>query len=496
MITLLFFYGAIEMSGVKLKPSDRFKKTSAVSPIAVMEKSAKKPPKISSWSSVTVSFRGKLDRQNDDKNHREESKEQVKPETKKLKNEEKPKISQPETAVTLPQAPVVIKNKNRHKKAKKLLRFQPVAPAQYIFQEAKSSTFFSKDKSSSKKLLDTIKEEKFTCYDTSRIFPAGYRGIGPELLPEKVKLVLKILLQHRFTVVVVGGYVRGVTKPVNDYDLATNATPEQIMALLQNYHDTTSEIGTVERAPGKVPLVKMKINDEFNVLPPILIDICTFHKFDPKTGVTYLPRENSLLRDSPLNAIALRPYLVGDTVEYTVHDYCNGFGDYDNKIVRLIGNPEQRLQNEYHMAFRLIRLASKLHFTLEEKTAAAIVSCRSSFAAIHPKRIEEEVKKIYELIEEDPLAFVECLDFLNKFELLPIMFQKMYEGKYFGITLEKKAQEQINDMTQLYKQAKQDYQILMSPKNQTNVSGFYVSPGYYFSASTQSQTSAELKCQF
>lgn len=213
----------------------------------------------------------------------------------------------------------------------------------------------------------------------------GFKGVGPttaaiflrNITPiwfgdvnshdyESARSAAEILSRHGFESYIIGGAVRDLKlgKRPKDFDLATNATPEQIAQISQfkqsKYKDTAQAFG--------VTRVKFDYNGT-----PGGVEIATYRKdIDPHLGrkatkVSYTTlKEDVLRRDFTINALALNP------ANGEIIDYVNGLADLDAKLVRFIGDPKERIAEDPLRIMRAIRFKNHLGFNYEEETAQAI----------------------------------------------------------------------------------------------------------------------------
>ncbi len=204
---------------------------------------------------------------------------------------------------------------------------------------------------------------------------------------------------------VVGGAVRDLMlgKTPKDFDVATNATPEQIAALFRG-----------ARIVGRrFQIVHVRMGRE-------IIEVTTFRgdhesadskdKNQARRGQTgVLLRDNvfgtleqdAIRRDLTINA------LYYDPVDDAVIDYTNGLSDIENKLLKLIGDPVTRYQEDPVRMLRVIRFQAKLGFEIELQTANAIQSCAKLLAQIPAARLFDEFLKGF--MAGDAAAFARAL---------------------------------------------------------------------------------------
>ncbi|HSD98983.1 MAG TPA: HD domain-containing protein [Patescibacteria group bacterium] len=205
-------------------------------------------------------------------------------------------------------------------------------------------------------------------------------------IPDNVLSVYHTLQKEGFQVYLVGGCVRDMLlqKQVKDWDMTTNATPEEILAVFPNgFYD--NQFGTVG-----VPIV---LNDEQKV-----VEITTYRternytdsRHPGKVAWGKTIEEDLQRRDFTINAIALA---IKDGAEEIVDPY-DGQKDVKNRIIKAVGNPNERFKEDALRLMRAIRFATQLSFTIEENTWKAIQEDAQLLPLISKERIRDELLKI------------------------------------------------------------------------------------------------------
>jgi len=238
------------------------------------------------------------------------------------------------------------------------------------------------------------------------------------IIPKEVKLVISKLEKAKFQAYIVGGCVRDLLRKAepNDWDVATNAKPEDIEKLfLKSYSD--NKFGTVTVLTGsKNPKLKE-------------IEITTF-RIDEKysdgrhpDSIKYAKtiEEDLTRRDFTVNAMAL--------IGKDVIDPFKGEKDLKNKTIRAVGSPQDRFSEDALRMIRAVRFICTLGegWELEEKTKSAIKKHVKLFKVISQERIREELMKI--IMSEK--AF-EGIDLLRELGLLKYIIPELEEGYKVG----------------------------------------------------------------
>jgi len=232
--------------------------------------------------------------------------------------------------------------------------------------------------------------------------------------PDAVKVIYR-LLTHNHETYLVGGGVRDILigKEPKDFDIATNATPNQIRKLFKN----SRIIGR------RFKLVHIFFHKK-------ILELATFrdipYKEEPKTiediENLYLEKDNiygsaytdSIRRDITINALLYNPR------DFTITDYVGGFQDLKNKIVRIIGIPEVRYGEDPVRMIRVIRHAIRANFAIEENTGNKIIEFNDLITKCSPPRIHEELKK--DMITN---CFFDILVGYNDYQILQHIFPKI-----------------------------------------------------------------------
>jgi tRNA nucleotidyltransferase/poly(A) polymerase len=177
-----------------------------------------------------------------------------------------------------------------------------------------------------------------------------------------------------------GGCVRDLLLglPAKDYDIATSAPPNIVRSLFKNTQAVGAAFGVILVRQGKS-----------------VIEVATFRTDleyqDGRrpTGVKFATaQEDAQRRDFTINGLFFDP------IENRVIDFVGGRADLEAKIIRAIGNADERFAEDHLRLLRAVRFASRLGFQIENATAAAIKAHAKELARISPERIGEELRKM------------------------------------------------------------------------------------------------------
>lgn len=201
-----------------------------------------------------------------------------------------------------------------------------------------------------------------------------------EIIREQAVEIVRKLKREGFDAFFVGGCVRDFVRKVvpDDYDIVTSARPEQVMAIFPR----TVAVGA-----------------KFGVISVIVVshpyEVATFRGDDayvdgrrPSSIHFSNSREDVFRRDFTVNGLLMNP----ETEE--IIDYVNGLDDIEKKIIRTIGDPDRRFNEDYLRMLRAIRFAANLNFEIDFATKEAITKHASQIIHISSERLQEEINKI------------------------------------------------------------------------------------------------------
>jgi poly(A) polymerase len=213
-------------------------------------------------------------------------------------------------------------------------------------------------------------------------------NVSRQAISEAALKVLYHLSNAGYRACLVGGGVRDLLleKKPKDFDVATDATPEQINQLFRN----SRIIGRRFR------LVHIRYGRE-------IIEVATFRGHSADSPKNELNTEGRILRDNTFGDIeedALRRDFTVNAMYYdidgfSVLDYANGHADIESRTLRLIGDPETRYQEDPVRMLRAIRFAAKLDFEIEPSAAQAIFDCGQLLAGVPAARLFDETVKLF-----------------------------------------------------------------------------------------------------
>lgn len=201
-------------------------------------------------------------------------------------------------------------------------------------------------------------------------------------MPKNVDTAINLLQSAGFEAYAVGGCVRDslLGKTPNDWDITTSAKPEDMKSVFADFHciDTGIKHGTVTVVIDGEPLeiTTFRLDGEYE------------DNRHPKS-VTFTSNLGADLgrRDFTVNAMAY------SKMTGTV-DLFGGQNDLKNGIIRCVGDPDRRFNEDALRILRALRFASALDFEIEEKTAQSLLKNRALLGNISEERIAKELLKL------------------------------------------------------------------------------------------------------
>lgn len=229
---------------------------------------------------------------------------------------------------------------------------------------------------------------------TPEILTSRQHSLHRDDLSRHAVSVVEKLQQAGYEAYVVGGCVRDLLLQLapKDYDVATSATPEQVRAEFRN----ARVIGR------RFKLVHVHFGRE-------IIEVATFranHPEEDDDDASHLASRNEsgrILRDNIYGSLEddaqRRDFTINalyyDPSTERILDHTHGVHDIRNKLIRLIGDPEQRYQEDPVRMLRAIRFAAKLDFDIEKHSAEPIADLADLLNDVPSARLFDEVIKLF-----------------------------------------------------------------------------------------------------
>ena len=223
-----------------------------------------------------------------------------------------------------------------------------------------------------------------------------------QAIPIEITNIVETMKKAGFQAYLVGGCARDIFlgRTPKDWDITTNATPEQIQALFPKtvYENVYGTVAVINEATGDPTLKNVEVT-------PYRLESGYSDKRHPDTIKFSDKLEDDLKRrDFTVNAIALS--LSKGAIKDMV-DLFGGMSDIKDKTIRTVGRPEDRFNEDALRMMRAIRLSVELGFSIEKETLQAIKTLHKNIKDISMERVRDEFAKI--LLSPQPKLGIEIL---------------------------------------------------------------------------------------
>lgn len=252
------------------------------------------------------------------------------------------------------------------------------------------------------------------------IIPRAQHPISRDDISEHALKVLYRLHNGGYQAYLVGGCVRDILlgKEPKDFDVTTNATPEQIKGLFRNCR-----------------LIGRRFRLAHIVFGREIIEVATFrghHELSPadapEQNISRQSDHGQLLRDNVFGSIEedaeRRDFTVNamyyNIADYSISDFAGGMQAIENKTISMIGDPSTRYREDPVRMLRAVRFAIKLNMQISAQTADPIYQLAPLMANIPPARLFEEILKL--LLSGQGL---ETYRLLHEFHLFEPLFPQL-----------------------------------------------------------------------
>ena len=203
------------------------------------------------------------------------------------------------------------------------------------------------------------------------------------ILPPQVNTAISMLYAAGYEAFLVGGAVRDYVRdnsPAKDWDITTNALPAQVESVFSGYHliETGLKHGTVTVVIDHEPIeiTTYRIDGDYSD-----------HRHPDSVHFTRSLKEDLERRDFTMNALAYSP-------QKGIVDLVGGRKDIEDGIVRCVGDPNHRFQEDGLRMLRALRFASVYGMAIEAETASAIHRNKELLKGIAAERIQVELTKM------------------------------------------------------------------------------------------------------
>jgi len=264
-------------------------------------------------------------------------------------------------------------------------------------------------------------------HSTATVIPRPEHPISRVNISPNALKVLYRLKDAGYQAHLVGGGVRDLLlgREPKDFDIATDAHPEDVRRLFRNCR-----------------LIGRRFRLAHVMFGREIIEVATFralHEAGADKSVQHIDDEGRIVRDNVYGDIEgdafRRDFTVNalyyNIADYSIIDYTGGMADIEAGLLRIIGDPDTRYREDPVRMLRVVRFATKLGFRLEAATEAPIRQLASLLGDIPPARLFDEMLKLF--MSGKALANFEMLRQYNLFgQLFPLTDQSLgREGNYF-----------------------------------------------------------------
>lgn len=206
------------------------------------------------------------------------------------------------------------------------------------------------------------------------------------VMPSKVTQIIHTLQNAGYEAYAVGGCVRDslLGREPDDWDITTNAYPEQIKGLFRRTVDTGIKHGTVTVMLGK---------EGFEITTYRIDGVYEDSRHPKEVTFTASLAEDLKRRDFTINAMAYND-------EAGIVDLFDGLSDINAKVIRAVGDPKERFTEDALRILRALRFSAQLDYSIDAETRKAIAELKDNLRQISKERIREELKKL--LLSDHP----------------------------------------------------------------------------------------------
>ena len=264
-------------------------------------------------------------------------------------------------------------------------------------------------------------------------------------VPKAVQALLDLLHENNHLAYLVGGCLRDALLgiPLHDYDITTDATPAQMKEIFKNEHwfATGEKHGTLTVLKDNLPVEITTFRSEGDY---------SDHRHPDKVTFVRNLKEDLSRRDFTINALAYNP-------REGLIDLFNGQEDLNNHLIRCIGKPEERFEEDALRILRGLRFSAQLGFTIEEETKQAMFDLKGLLKYLSIERIREEILRLLVgkqaqrvILEEDEILKVVLpeVNFNAKKDLDKLPNEALFRFAYLIAELPK---ETVRKITLRYK---------------------------------------------
>ena len=223
------------------------------------------------------------------------------------------------------------------------------------------------------------------------------------ILKDHAISIVRTLRERGHQAYLVGGCVRDMVlghEPA-DYDVTTDATPDQVMRIFPETYAVGAQFGVVLVPPGSPDARELRPAVDATSVPTDhskadVVEVATFRsdigysdgRHPDRVQFSTDPREDVDRRDFTINGLLLDP------IKGEILDFVGGQQDLKAGIIRTIGSPEQRFEEDKLRMLRAVRFAARFEYTIDPATFAAMQKLAGNIHQVSRERVRDELSKM------------------------------------------------------------------------------------------------------
>jgi poly(A) polymerase len=223
------------------------------------------------------------------------------------------------------------------------------------------------------------------------------------ILKDHAISIVRTLREHGHQAYLVGGCVRDMVlgRDPADYDVTTDATPDQVMRMFPETYAVGAQFGVVLVPPGSSDAREVRPAVDATSVPTDhskadVVEVATFRsdigysdgRHPDRVQFSTDPREDVERRDFTINGLLLDP------IKGEILDFVGGRQDLKAGIIRTIGSPEQRFEEDKLRMLRAVRFAARFEYTIDPVTFAAMQKLAGNIHQVSRERVRDELSKM------------------------------------------------------------------------------------------------------
>jgi len=215
------------------------------------------------------------------------------------------------------------------------------------------------------------------------------------MLKDFATTIVKTLRQRGFEAYLVGGCVRDLLlgREPKDYDVATSATPDEVMRIFPDTYEVGAQFGVVLVPAPREAASTMPSESDYVEVATFRSDIgYTDGRHPDAVRFSKNPEEDVARRDFTMNGMLLDPLRGASPGE--VIDFIGGRKDLEAGIIRTIGDPEQRFGEDKLRMLRAVRFAARFEYRIEPATFSAMKKLARQIEVVSRERVRDELTRM------------------------------------------------------------------------------------------------------